>query len=1687
MTSKANEKIVPSPLATGQSGGFFEQQVGATWLSLLLVRAIPPLLLDSQIVRVAFQTRHLGWQTDDILVCAETGERKSRKLACQVKRTFTVSSSDEECRKLFRGFWADFTSPNFDRMADRLCFITLQGTKNLLVHLAGLFECAAIARTLEDFKHRLSTQGLLHAQAKKYAEEIRKGLEEDQIVVADGEFWQFLRSLAVLSFDLNTRTSQTEAWVKSLLAYVADGADKTGAAKSTWDALLNLVSNAMPAAQEFVRDNLPESVRVLHAPISNVDHGSFLALGDHSVTILRGIRGAINGSLILDRNAVVANTLESLLENRIIVLSGPAGVGKSAIAKTLLEKLSGQYFTFSFRAEEFAKPHLDETLHSFGLGMSGERLSALLAGHGQKILLIESVERLLEATVRDSFSDLLRLIEKDDSWKVIITCRAYSVDLIVASFLRQMELPFAIINVPLLSDEELLEVQKSIPKLVRPLADKKLRRILSNPYVLDKAARMPWSDQEHLPENEREFRRRFWKDIVRQEDKTEEGLPLRRETALGEVALRRAKTLSLYTNCDDLDQKALRRLHQDDLVAFSEASETMVAPAHDVLEDWALLNWIELRYTQHEGDARKLAEDIGAFPALRRSYRIWLSERSNLDPDATDIYVHAVISDDTLSAHFRDDTIVSILKTDAGGNFLTRNHDALLSNGAVQLKRVVHLLRVACKSLPDWLATVGYLQSSIMVPTGSAWPNALALVYKAIADFLPKDIELTVGLLEDWSNLVGVENLRPQGYQDAAKIAFRLLEVLGGYQQRKTRERVFSILSKNPCGERDAFVDLMAFGDHRDRKAEEFADFLLEGMQAIYVAREFPDELVELAKRRLCLDETEESESFSRSSRLDVDEFFGMESHREFYPPSALRGPFLPLLRQHFKKGVECVLEFVNHAGERYANPLTHDRLEPPWEVEIKLSDGSICKQWHNPRLWQLYRGTSVGPYVLMCALMSLENVLLKMADVDAKHLDSWLLYIIGKSNNSSLSAVAASVVVAHPSKCKETAKVLLSCRDFIEIDQNMAAIGEGISHLQGVFPNLSVESEIYESERKMADALPHRRKHLVMTALELQTNNNRKEIQDIIDHHLKALPDKSKQDDSDKLWRLTLHKMDLRKYSLKDVTRKEYEQAQGKFDNREGDLGENGGIIFEPQAPEDDIAAVIEGKRPELEANQRLIGLLNWSWSRFKNDGKADATLWREYLARAMETPSAASGQGLSWEGAPAIVSAVCARDHWDVMSTLQKQWCLNAIDKAIEHDRETADYHSQVSRNPMSADRPCALLVSSIIAQESDKELRRQAVSILFDALFHACEEVTNYAAAGIGQFLWATNSEIALLSIQALTARAVELDRQYASERNKNYDERTDMYVLEIQVNSEIRERLRKGFSFEEFDIFNLNFDLSYAKDSLKQLLHIVGSSTTHEITKRFFETIVKQICAWWLNEDRDNRIPHALVGACQEKLTQFTLALPPKEAVQLCQPIFKLIDSKPKEVAELVRVLVSSVDQTHLGKETFWALWDEFASGIKKAAWLPRLDSEYSSCDEIVRAIFLGLSWKRGVRHWETHIGYEDRVVSLFEALPASATVLNQMAVYLYYIGDMTLPNAFVPLSAKIKKAPATLSDHITIFYLEQVLQRHVYGAPQSLKSNPALREAVISILDELVEKGSSAAFKMRDDFVTPMKL
>jgi len=200
------------------------------------------------------------------------------------------------------------------------------------------------------------------------------------------------------------------------------------------------------------------------------------------------------------------------------------------------------------------------------------------------------------------------------------------------------------------------------------------------------------------------------------------------------------------------------------------------------------------------------------------------------------------------------------------------------------------------------------------------------------------------------------------------------------------------------------------------------------------VARDLPDLVISVATDYLLVSEEDlRRDPYCRDS-LGTEIPFGIKDNlqHDFFPASALRGPWFPLLRYHPRQALDFFIHVFNHSADWYAHPRVRDPIEPIWEIELTFADGTTRKQWGNLKFWSLYRETSVGPDVLQSLLMALERWLLKLADEDPKRLDAILVDILRRSESAALAAVVAGVATAHPRASGEALLVLLSAPDYI-------------------------------------------------------------------------------------------------------------------------------------------------------------------------------------------------------------------------------------------------------------------------------------------------------------------------------------------------------------------------------------------------------------------------------------------------------------------------------------------------------------------------------------------------------------------------------------------------------------------------------------------------------------------------------
>ena len=764
---------------------------------------------------------------------------------------------------------------------------------------SGSSDCARAARGGVEFEERLATEGFISNTAVRYCGELQEiiGDVEGKLVTA-ADIWPFLRALHVLSLDLHSSTRQTEVHIRSMLALTATDGDPVASAGASWNELIVEASTAMVASRSLRRDDLPAATLARHGVIGTNERRVLQALGDHTEPVLRAIRSTLGGNLHLRRAALVQKLLDSLENAQVVLVTGPAGCGKSAVGKDVVGLLALDHFLFGFRVEEFAQAHLDTTLADAQVPTNWAKLRAILGAQDRKVVLVESVERLLEKTTRDAFTDLMTLAADDSGLRILLTCRDYSVEQVRTSFLKPHRINHTVIRVPPLEDTELTEAEVAYPALAIPLKTPALRDILRNPFVLDKAIDIPWSSEKSLPQTEREFRALFWREIVRGGDRVAPAMGRPREEVLQIIAVRRAQALSAHVPATGLDPAVVESLRGDSLITSSDDNPLLMATAHDVLEDWAILQWLEEQHLS-EASFKTLSHAIGTHPAVRRSYRKWVAELVERDAAAADRLFQAAVSETEISEQFRDDTLVSLLKAPSAPGFLARHEAQLLANDRILLKRVIHLLRVACVKTPDWLARLGGQGWILNVPDGSAWPAVLRLVYRNLAAFTANERALLLGLVED--AVRGVSRREPdlEGAEDVTGIAHWLLDGLRGYGGDEPRKRVLKVIAKIPKADAAGFEAALRghieVGKRRDVVAEDFQELIYAGIEGMPAARDLPDVVISVgADYLLASEEDIDDERRYRRRPLDIDLYFGIKEglRRDSFPASAARGPW---------------------------------------------------------------------------------------------------------------------------------------------------------------------------------------------------------------------------------------------------------------------------------------------------------------------------------------------------------------------------------------------------------------------------------------------------------------------------------------------------------------------------------------------------------------------------------------------------------------------------------------------------------------------------------------------------------------------------------------------------------------------------------------------------------------------------
>lgn len=218
----------------------------------------------------------------------------------------------------------------------------------------------------------------------------------------------------------------------------------------------------------------------------------------------------------------------------------------------------------------------------------------------------------------------------------------------------------------------------------------------------------------------------------------------------------------------------------------------------------------------------------------------------------------------------------------------------------------------------------------------------------------------------------------------------------------------------------------------------------------------------------------------------EMDNYFGLHSHlsNKYYPASAYKTPITNMLQKNLRLTTDFLISFCNKAGDTYTDSYLNKEYEECMKITIHVKNQKI-EQIASDRLWKMYRGSHVGPDLLVSLLMGFELWLLTVVENSKKSVVvDYCRDVLIESKNVMLTAVIVSVAEAYPDKMFDIVCDLLRTKEIFHFDSSRF-VSEGTASF------LLHGDNLFEEERRESNKLPHRRKRLEDIILKYQTDKN--------------------------------------------------------------------------------------------------------------------------------------------------------------------------------------------------------------------------------------------------------------------------------------------------------------------------------------------------------------------------------------------------------------------------------------------------------------------------------------------------------------------------------------------------------------------------------------------------------------------
>lgn len=1310
----------------GGGGTNFEQAVQTAFVVTLIIRGNVPCIESGELAEIGLQVRNRGYETDDLLAIVKTSTGTHRILI-QIKHDISFTKGNEQFKEVIKAFWTDYNNTSiFDKTRDKLIVVKNGLTKDERNHLKSLFNWAATHTTDIDF---ISEVGRIKGKNDRL-EVFRDVLKEvnHNTALTDREIWEFLRCVDVLEYDFLNEGSVDKTYFLNLIKLSKRKESELNEVE-IWDRISVYVSQLNPNGGGVTIERIRSKSFFQYFDNEKLSpyFNAVDKLRSDSNAILAPIKSSLgrgDNEIKLPRTEVKDQVLESIITSQFCIITGKPGVGKSAIIKEILQQEFPNACTFVFRADQFNEPSLANVFSRLGVTASLYDIFSSISLIPEKIIFIDSLEKLLEADAECAFNQLFELLKEHPDIKLIAASRKYAIDLILKKFGIDPKY-VSQIEIPLLGVEELTQLENKFPQLSAVLKNEKINKILRCPKYIDfSITAISKSETDYSSLSPSEFKGNLWDSLVVDSTNIKNGLPIKRVKAFMEIAVKRAKEMKLFTEPGGADPEAVVSLLKDEII-FQDKNNIRYAPSHDILEDWALVKHVSAIYEDYP-DSNEFFSKLGNEPAIRRAFRLWVEDFLVDNSSKITELIRSALANPTIEKYWADELLVAVFKSENSNYFFASFQKELIAENASLFKRSLHLIITCCKE-SDQLPNNVY----ILLPIGSGWTESLFFLQRHISQL--EEIKLSIlKFLKEWYYRLMFQRNRIEKEELEAGKSIILnylseIENEGMFWQGKIakeeEENLISILFNLADISGNEIEELVArsFSSLENRDSWRLDEFyenvtqsVLSGVGNERLVKELPRLIVETAWKYWKYIPPQEdvfpgnrSGMFSGHSLRD-EKCWGIKDRHSFFPSGIYKTPFYNLSWVHPKIGMKFIVDFINYSVDFYVNAQCEHKHNIS-ELEIELKDGNVDKKLASVELWAAYRGFSVTNYLLESLLMSLEKFLLEMAeiktDLSKKNLKFIFDYVLNNSNNVAPLAVLTSVAIAYPEECEEAMLPLLSVKEFYEWDL-IRAIKE-----DSVFCFKDYQISFAQKERWNSNQLQHRKKYrkgLREFIVDYQFNVRKlnQQIFKIIDKL------RTKSNNCDFIGKKLLNEIDVRQWGV-------------RVDDENPDR-----FIVQPKY-EKDVVKYLDSKKDYIEAQNTAAKYSEIILDAHQNAGSISFEQWAEchkYYSKTKNINFIYSR--------PVTLAVLGLNELASSISEEQKNWCIETLIRsivAILEDTLTRNYQLNKAYNFM--EREIALSSFHLIMQtiESDKD-RNGIIATIIHVLIapfsdNEIENITHY----------------------------------------------------------------------------------------------------------------------------------------------------------------------------------------------------------------------------------------------------------------------------------------------------------------------------------------------------------------------